>query len=222
MGFMLESTSAEKPQHPCKVYAKWKSGKYSYYDKVEGKDIDFEVPKKGIIVIGEATTVAWWNDPMNKAVWGNEIFQWNEPMVVKCWTETLMQWAYKDIKQEVYARKYEFNTNLYFVTKDEPDNIRCIVIRWPARSHWLDWTIKGSMPYANNFVEFAWTKDWKKGANKYVYPIYKVGEAFTPEDKEIQKNAAQKLFDYHQAVNEYYNNNAPIEDVVDEETELPF
>ena len=211
MGFNLWTNAmSERPAHPVKQWGTWKGNKFVYWDKefenkdwTKGKEFDFEVPAE-FIVVADSHSAGGWIDSENTWVCSNELFFWDEPLIVKTTKKdnqkTLMKWIYKDIKSDFKARKFEMKTNLYIITPDNPDDIRIIQLRWAQLTDLTN--SDAGKPYATSSYKLKMDpvlRKGKKGRNEYEYPHFDIASALTPEEKELQAKAAQRVLEYHNA-----------------------
>ena len=196
-----------KPQHPSKTRADWKSDDKCFKVwKRELKDAGkpkaeqyetFEVPAE-IIVIAEWWSVEGYINSLGTWIRSNEIFSFGEPFVVRKndWTVWLT-WDWNTIWDKVKNAGWKLIRNIHFATKDSLD-LSTLRMGWAWSGAWREAISNGTLTPGTHTVKLKEVGEWKKGKIEWSFPVFENANPLSDGDKTVQKAFAQELYKYGQ------------------------
>lgn len=227
--YWTEQAVDNKPQHPSKTRAEWKSDDRCFKVwkrelKEAGKPkeeqyVKFDIPDE-IIVIAEWWSIWGYISTLNTWVRSNEIFSFEEPFIVRKndWTIWLT-WEWNTIGEKVKSAWGKLFRNIHFATKDSLD-LSTLQMGWAGSGAWREAIANKTLSPSTHTIRLKEIWEWKKGKIEWTFPIFENANPLSEWDKTIQKAFAQELYTYWQE-----RNNSVKEEVAEQkaaEEELPF
>jgi len=180
-------------ENPCKKFIRFKSGKFSYWDKEEKKDVPVEFPLE-FVALRELATITGFDEKNECGIYSNEISSIGiQPLLVKSFKGgEIAAGFYKEIKDTVVSRGGKYTASIYIMIDGELANLQ---LRGAALREWFE--KKKGVKYS-----IAKTKKGRTGAVSYDVPVIETVEA-TPEERIAASNLYEgELHDYLQKYQE--------------------
>ena len=120
---MSRSNTNSQSQNPSTCFFEWngEKGLVNYYDKIQGKKIELNLPFT-FIVLDQLAVVKGWNDSLQKGVYSNEVRNTlEETFSVKIFenVKPIAEGFYREIKDKVLANGGHFVSSIYIAFKNE-------------------------------------------------------------------------------------------------------
>lgn len=214
---MSLSNQNEGLKNPSKKFLEFKggAGKFSYYDKEKGENVDVPTPFY-LVVLDQLHTIKGWHDESESSIYSNEVHDTNrEELNVKAFKGgEIVKGLYQNIKGNLQGGKY--HKSVYAVMLDKKGNPTEMVnlsLKGAALSAWIDAEIRTDGGVVTVGIN---PEQKKKGATKYYEPSFKS----SPKREDVYN----KCIGYDQELQEYlsqYKSAQPIKETVVESAPAP-
>lgn len=227
--YWTDQAVENKPQHPSKTWAEWKSDDKSFRVwKKELKDqgkpkaeqyVKFDLPDE-FIVVAEGFSIWGYINSLGTWVRSNEIFSFDEPFIVRkndggIW----VQGDWNEISEKVKSAWGKLLRNIHFATKDSLD-LSTLQMSWAWSGAWREAIKNRTLTPGTHTVRLKEVAEWKKGKIEWTFPVFENANPLSEWDKTLQKAFATELFNYWEKRKELVNNDIAEESQANDE--LPF
>lgn len=185
---MSWSNPTETLTNPAKMFISWNGasdGGYFYYDvktgeKKEGKDVyekrKLELPIT-FLALDMLHTIKGFSDADQKQFWSNEVKDLRtEKLNVRLGKNTTELGLYSEIKDKLAKKGADYTQSVYVGIKNEEGKlvIANVNMKGAALSAWIEFRQAVKEEIHKNAITIKTTKEGKKGAVKYLMPVFQL------------------------------------------------
>lgn len=185
---MSWSNPTETLTNPAKMFISWNGasdGGYFYYDvktgeKKEGKDVyekrKIELPVT-FLALDMLHTIKGFSDADQKQFWSNEVKDLRvEKLNVRLGKNTTELGLYSEIKDKLAKKGADYTQSVYVAIKDADEKliIANVNMKGAALSAWIEFRQAVKEEIHKNAITIKTTKEGKKGAVKYLMPVFQL------------------------------------------------
>ena len=164
--------NASTSNNPVTKFLEWKSNDrcFSYYDKLESKNVQVELPFK-FLFLDQLHTVKGWNDASASGIYSNEVkFIGKEPLTVKAFKGgEIAKGFYSEIKDKVKNAGGHYVKSVYIML--ENGELANIQLKGSAVQQWGEFS-KEPKRLSSEWISVKKVIEGKKGAVKYTTPDF--------------------------------------------------
>ncbi len=222
--------------NPAEVSIEWggakDDGHFRYYDKETKQNV--EIPSIRFAVLGERSCVRGWLEDKKSNAYSNEVASTkNQILTVKYFADgkprELCSGKYDEIKDQLAAQGIKYNKVVYIIVLSGCDQIQegtiaKMFLKGAAFSAWIDFKDK------KDAVIVSGSKEGKKGAVRYMMPVFERGDLDEMEIEEAELAYEQVNSYFSTAPHTTEHSDAVPHEVIDaqedlvpaDDSEIPF
>lgn len=210
-----------------------KGGSFVYYDKDTKTNIPIKLPLKFAILNMDLACFKGYDESRKRGVWSNEVNKPEQEVVIRCKEEKLLSFKRSEYKingDKIKSLGAKFTNSVYIAVLNEkeweiwnlqlsgasltgsPEDFNKLT-EDEKKDGWFSFTKHNKSKLYSNFVEVASFKAKKKGTNKFVIPVYTLGEEIDDSTAEILNELDVKFNDFLA-----YYFNKPLAEVIADKT----